>query len=118
MRLRVRIFNSATFVARALVVLAALVVALDIHPIHAHVILDSAGDSHLGHNCASHGDASGGAGYLPTAQGDCAHYFHPLFRLTSLSLFTSFQRAGPTRDSEWSPQIFHGFDPPPPRLFS
>lgn len=116
MRLRAPIIKSAAVVARMVVVLAALVVALNIHPIHAHAILDAPGDNHLGDDCGSHSAGSGGAAHLPVTQEDCGNYFDPLFRMTSLSLFSFFKGAGPERDGDASPQIFHGFDPPPPRL--
>lgn len=124
------IARTAANLARLLALLAALTVVLNLSAAHAHPGAGSLSQGDLSHDLPSQGDLSQGdlsqgdrqadcgehgAPHLPSAAGDCGHHFHPLVRAPGLVLPADPIALAAPREAGPSQQIFHSFDPPPPR---
>ncbi len=115
MNLGARMIASAMDLARMLAVVAALAVALNLPPAHAHAVIDPLSGGQSNTDCADHGLPSSGETPSSADQRNCSHHFHPLFDTVSLSLDPYFFDVVSVGSAELSQQVFHSFDPPPPR---
>lgn len=108
-------------IARMLALVAAVTLALDLHPAHAGTAGHADGHGHFGSFC----DPSD-LGDTPTADrdspagssGDCTHYYDPMLRPPAEQFPAYVDIVVTPSYAEPHRQIFAGFDPPPPRLQS
>ena len=103
-----------------LALLAALFLAVNPHPLHAHAD-GGTGHGHFGFFCdvldtdMSPSDSEDG---IPASHGDCIHHFDPLVRAPAEFGTLSVSVSVTATHIESGRQQILGFDPPPPRSVS
>lgn len=117
MDLRERIVKRMAQAGQVLGLLAALLMAVNAHPVHAEA--DASNDhGHFGLFCDMQvsGDLShDGDGDVPNPHGDCTHHFHPIVATPAHKNPEHLSAADEPLYKVSTRQMSLTFDPPPPR---
>jgi hypothetical protein len=112
-------FRAVRSAAEMLAFVAAIVLAIGLHPPHANASSGPSDHSHFGDGCVKadlQEPGSKGIGEMPLGHADCSQFFDPLVR-TAVDWVPAFRTVvTPTLHAEPFRHLVFPFDPPPPRM--